>query len=61
MAYWEIRSATVITVPDHRNLLAAWRTYRDPLKLNLVRCFVCKKPLTENQLRRLPAGLRARL
>jgi hypothetical protein len=60
MTYLRINTALAsIEVPDHRNLLAAWKQYGGPL--TLVRSFTVRKPLTPAQLRRLPKDLRARL
>jgi hypothetical protein len=48
-----------ITVPDLKNLKAAWKTYGGPFCM--VRRFIVEKQLTASQLRRLPEALRARL
>lgn len=53
-----IKAASVVEVEDHRNLRAAWEDYG---WTGLVASFKCRKPLTARQIRRLPAGLRARL
>ena len=55
MTYMRFNPATV-TVPNHKNLLAAWKQYGGPL--SVVGRFIVEKPLTESQLRRLPKGLR---
>jgi hypothetical protein len=55
MSYMRFNSAT-IKVPNHKNLLAAWKQYGGPL--SLVGRFIVEKPLTASQLRRLPKGLR---
>jgi hypothetical protein len=47
-----------IEVPDHKNLIAAWRLYGHT---PLVGRFTVRKPLTASQLRRLPVELRDRL
>jgi hypothetical protein len=47
--------STVVTVPDYKNLLAAWREYGHT---GLVGRFVVNKPPTPAQLRRLSAKLR---
>lgn len=59
MTYTLVSRSATIEVPDHKNLLAAWRIHGGPL--SLVGSWVVKKPLTSAQLRRLPADLRARL
>jgi hypothetical protein len=46
----------VVEVVDHRSLRAAWELYG---WTGLVKTFKCRTPLTANQIRRLPAGLRA--
>jgi hypothetical protein len=61
MSIFKVHAATTITVPDHRNLLAAWRTYGNPLCAALVGSFHVDTPLTDAQLRRLPTDLRERL
>ena len=53
MSIFKVRAATTITVPDHRNLLAAWKRYDAPTRM-LIGSFHVEKPLTEAQLRRLP-------
>ena len=47
-----------ITVADHKNLRAAWKLYRH---CPLAGRFIVRKPLTEAQLRRLPAELQDRV
>jgi len=61
MTICTIHATTTISVPDHRNLLATWRAYRNPLCASLLGSLHVEKPLTEAQLRRLPRELRARL
>lgn len=61
MSIFKVHAATTITVPDHPNLLAAWRTYSNPLCAALVGSFHVETPLTDAQLRHLPGELRARL
>jgi hypothetical protein len=56
MTYLKITALASIEVPDHKNLMAAWRSY-----CPLVESFTVRKPLTPAQLRRLPADLRTRL
>ena len=48
-----------ITVPDLKNLKAAWRIYGGPFCM--VRCFIVRQQLTASQLSRLPEALRERL
>jgi hypothetical protein len=61
MSYCRITALSSIEVSDHKNLLAIWRLYRDPLALGLISSFTVTKPLTLSQRRRLPADLRDRL
>lgn len=56
LSYARINPTTTITVPDYRNLLAAWKAYGGPLCI--VGRFAVEKPLTGAQLRRLPQALR---
>jgi hypothetical protein len=49
---------TIIEVPDHKNLLAAWMLHGGPG--TLVGRFIVERPLTASQLRRLPAASRDR-
>jgi hypothetical protein len=58
MTYCRIESASTVTVPSLKSLLAAWRLYGHT---GLVRTFVCEQPLTASQPRRLPRGLREAL
>lgn len=58
MSYCRIESATIVHVPDHKNLLAAWKLYGAE---GLVKTFHCEEPLTDVQRRRLPSGLRKAL
>jgi hypothetical protein len=58
MSYCRIEAATIVSVPNHKNLLAAWKLYGAE---GLVKTFKCDKPLTDAQRRRLPAGLREAL
>jgi hypothetical protein len=57
MAYFKIRPGFV-EVHDHNSLIAAWEAYG---WTGLVKTFRCRTPLTARQIRRIPAGLRARL
>jgi hypothetical protein len=61
MTYLKISALASIEVPDHKNLLAAWKQYGGPVGFSLVGSFTVRKPLTPAQLRRLPAELRSRL
>lgn len=58
MSYCRIESSTVVTVPDHRNLLAVWAQYGHT---RLIGAFRCTKPLTALQIGRLPPELRRRV
>jgi len=60
MSIFKVHAATIVTVSDHRNLLAAWERY-SVLSRMLIGSFQVKKPLTDAQLRRLPMELRDRL
>lgn len=59
MTYANVHSTTTVTVPDYKNLMAAWKEYGG--QVSLVGRFIVKKPLTAAQLRRLPKGLRTLL
>jgi hypothetical protein len=59
MSYLIITALASIEVPDHKNLIAAWRSYGGPG--SLVGSFTVRKQLTRKQLCGLPAELRARL
>jgi hypothetical protein len=59
MTFMRIQRSTTIEVPDHKNLLAAWRLHGGPG--SLVARFIVDKPLTASQLSRLPEALKARL
>jgi len=59
MTFMRIQRSTTIEVPDHKNLLAAWRLHGGPG--TLVGRFIVGKPLTASQLSRLPEALKARL
>jgi len=59
MTFMRIQRSTTIEVPDHKNLLAAWRLHGGPG--TLVGRFIVDKPLTASQLSRLPEALKARL
>ncbi|MFZ0271398.1 MAG: hypothetical protein WB524_20195 [Acidobacteriaceae bacterium] len=56
-----VRERARIEVPTHKDLLAAWRLYRDPIDSFLVDRFIVRKSLTAAQLRRLPKALRDRV
>jgi hypothetical protein len=56
----EIQITTTVTVHDYRSLLAAWKRFGGPRSL-VGRYIYVGKPLTESQLRRLPAGLRDKI
>jgi hypothetical protein len=58
MPYLKITALASIEVPDHKNLIAAWRSYGPG---SLVGSFTVRKPLTQKQLCGLPSELRARL
>lgn len=58
MTYCRITPGTIVSVPDHKNLIAAWKQYG---AVGLVKTFQCDKPLTDAQRRRLPVGLRMAL
>ncbi len=58
MTYCRIEATTTVSVPNFKNLLAAWKMHGPT---HLVGTFKCDKPLTDAQLRRLPAGLREAL
>jgi hypothetical protein len=58
MSYCRIAATTTITVHDFRALTDAWNRFGST---GLVGRFICLKPLTEAQQRRLPAGLLALL
>jgi hypothetical protein len=58
MSYCRIEAATKITVPNHRNLMAAWKLYGGS---GLVGSFVCEATLTASQAARLPSALRSKL
>lgn len=58
MAYMKFTPPTIIEVPDHKNLLAAWMLHGGPG--TLVGRFIVERPLTASQLRRLPAASRDR-
>ena len=58
MTYCKIEATSTVTVHNHRNLLAAWKMFG---KLGVVGAFVCAEPLTEYQVKRLPAALRGLL
>ena len=59
MAYMEITPSAVVEVPDHKDLIAAWKRYGGPG--TLVARFIVAKRLTPAQFRSLPAALRAKL
>jgi hypothetical protein len=59
MLYLKITASATIETTNHKDLLAAWRLYGGPG--SLVGSFKVKKPLTEAQLRRLPAALRDKM
>jgi hypothetical protein len=59
MTYMKVTPSTTVEVPDHKNLLAAWRIHGGPAML--VARFIVRKPLTESQLLRLPEALKERL
>jgi len=59
VAYMKYTASAIIEVPDHKNLLAAWRLHGGPG--TLVGRFIVGKPLTASQLSRLPEALKARL
>ena len=59
MLYLKVTASATVETLNHKDLLAAWRLYGGPG--SLVGSFKVKKPLTEAQLRRLPAELRSRL
>ncbi len=59
MTYLQVTQTATIEVLDNKGLLAAWQQYGGPG--SLVGRFITRKPLTDAQLRRLPAGLRSRL
>jgi hypothetical protein len=59
MTYMRIDSTATIHVPDHKNLIAAWKRYGGPL--TLVGSFIVEKPLTDAQLQCLPRELRGRV
>lgn len=48
----------IVEVVNHRDLLTAWELYG---WTGLVGTFRCRTPLSAREIRRLPAGLRARL
>jgi hypothetical protein len=58
MSFMHITQTATIKVPDHKNLLAAWRLYGPG---PLVGRFIVEKPLTASQFRRLPRPLRDRV
>jgi hypothetical protein len=58
MSFFVFRALAVVEVPDHKNLLAAWRLYGPASPVGR---FVVKKPLTASQIRRLPRDLRDRI
>jgi hypothetical protein len=59
MFYLQVTESAIVKAPNHKSLMHAWRTYGGPL--TLVGRFVVEKPLTEAQLRRLPADLRDKM
>ena len=61
MLSWKISGPrATVTVADHKNLLGVWRMYGGLPARDLLGDFIVRKPLTEAQLRRLPAELRDR-
>ena len=58
MSFLLVTTPATIEVPTYKDLLAAWRLYGPG---PIVGRFIVEKPLTEAQLRRLPAELRSRL
>lgn len=57
----KITAGTTIEVPNHKDLLAAWKSYGDLSRLLLVERFIVSRPLTASQYRRLPVALKNRL